>query len=250
MMETEHDKVLGRGSLIVSLVLVLVVGTTAGVVAWPRLARSIGTTAAPTPPAPAYKAGDMVDVPAAWYAKTPYTHRLNSPVQGTEADGAKLAMALLWERRHLCPGAFPVLFCHDEIVVEASADQADAAAAWLGARFARERIEAQGPAALAGWAQFFANVDHELSDAGLQWCGRELERGWRSGAIDALGAARVFLLADAQALPGARVTARDVVRELVAAQADDGGFAPAQVDPRERVEATLLAMAALARALR
>jgi DNA polymerase-1 len=63
--------------------------------------------------------------------KTPYTHRLNSPVQGTEADGAKLAMALLWERRDQCPGAFPVLFCHDEIVVEADADQADAAAAWL-----------------------------------------------------------------------------------------------------------------------
>jgi DNA polymerase-1 len=30
--------------------------------------------------------------------KTPYTHRLNSPVQGSEADGAKQAMALLWER--------------------------------------------------------------------------------------------------------------------------------------------------------
>jgi DNA polymerase-1 len=64
-------------------------------------------------------------------AKTPYTHRLNSPVQGTEADGAKLAMALLWERRDQCPGAFPVLFCHDEIVIEADAGQADAAAGWL-----------------------------------------------------------------------------------------------------------------------
>jgi DNA polymerase-1 len=65
--------------------------------------------------------------------KTPFTHRLNTPVQGTEADGAKLALALLWERRELCPGAFPVLFCHDEIVVEADAAQADAAAAWLKA---------------------------------------------------------------------------------------------------------------------
>jgi DNA polymerase-1 len=63
--------------------------------------------------------------------KTPYTHRLNSPVQGTEADGAKLAMALLWERRDQCPGALPVLFGHDEIVVEADAGQADAAATWL-----------------------------------------------------------------------------------------------------------------------
>jgi DNA polymerase-1 len=64
-------------------------------------------------------------------AKTPYTHRLNTPVQGTEADGAKLAMALLWERREQVPGAFPVLFCHDEIVVECDAGQADAVKAWL-----------------------------------------------------------------------------------------------------------------------
>jgi DNA polymerase-1 len=63
--------------------------------------------------------------------KTPYTHRLNTPVQGTEADGAKLAMALLWERRAECPGACPVLFVHDEIVVECDEAQADAAAAWL-----------------------------------------------------------------------------------------------------------------------
>jgi DNA polymerase-1 len=63
--------------------------------------------------------------------KTPYTHRLNSPVQGSEADGAKQAMALLWERRDQCPGAFPVLFVHDEIVVEAEEGKADAAAAWL-----------------------------------------------------------------------------------------------------------------------
>jgi DNA polymerase-1 len=60
--------------------------------------------------------------------KTPYTHRLNTPVQGTEADGAKLALALLWERRGQCPGAFPVLFVHDEIVVECDQDQADAVA--------------------------------------------------------------------------------------------------------------------------
>jgi DNA polymerase-1 len=63
--------------------------------------------------------------------KTPYTHRLNTPVQGTEADGAKLAMALLWERRGQVPGAFPVLFAHDEIVVECDAGQAEAVVEWL-----------------------------------------------------------------------------------------------------------------------
>jgi DNA polymerase I-like protein with 3'-5' exonuclease and polymerase domains len=63
--------------------------------------------------------------------KTRFTDRLNSPVQGAEADGAKLAMALLWERRDQCPGAFPILFVHDEIVVEAPGDQAEAAKEWL-----------------------------------------------------------------------------------------------------------------------
>jgi DNA polymerase-1 len=51
--------------------------------------------------------------------KTPDTWRLNTPVQGTGADGLKLALALLWERRAQCPRAFPVLAVHDEIVVEA-----------------------------------------------------------------------------------------------------------------------------------
>ena len=59
------------------------------------------------------------------------TEALNFPVQGTAADGMKAAVGLLWERRDQCPGAVPVLFVHDEIVVEVAADRADAAAAWL-----------------------------------------------------------------------------------------------------------------------
>jgi DNA polymerase-1 len=63
--------------------------------------------------------------------KTPLMHRLNSPVLGTEGDAAKTALALLWERRDQCPGARPVAFVHDEIVLEADAGQADQAAAWV-----------------------------------------------------------------------------------------------------------------------
>ena len=59
------------------------------------------------------------------------TDRLNAPVQGTAADGLKLALALLWQRRGECPGAAPVLVCHDEVVVECDAEQAAAAKAWL-----------------------------------------------------------------------------------------------------------------------
>jgi DNA polymerase I len=52
-------------------------------------------------------------------------------MQGTAADGLKLALALLWERRDECPGAVPVLGCHDEIVIECDIEQAADAKAWL-----------------------------------------------------------------------------------------------------------------------
>jgi DNA polymerase I-like protein with 3'-5' exonuclease and polymerase domains len=63
--------------------------------------------------------------------QTPDTQRLNTPVQGTGVDGLKRALALLYERRHRCASAVPVIVCHDEIVVECDIDQADAAAEWL-----------------------------------------------------------------------------------------------------------------------
>jgi DNA polymerase I len=59
------------------------------------------------------------------------TDRLNAPVQGTAADGLKLTLALLWERRSECPDAVPILVCHDEIVVECDAEKAANAKVWL-----------------------------------------------------------------------------------------------------------------------
>jgi hypothetical protein len=32
---------------------------------------------------------------------------------------------LVWERRDECPGAVPVIACHDEVVVECDADKAE-----------------------------------------------------------------------------------------------------------------------------
>ena len=57
----------------------------------------------------------------------------------------------------------------------------------------------------------------------------------------------MFALCDAQALPGARLSADEVALSLAAAQAEDGGFAAAAGDVAERVEATLGALAALRR---
>jgi DNA polymerase I len=59
------------------------------------------------------------------------TDRLNAPVQGTGADGMKLALALLWEHRDECPRDVPVLVCHDEIVIECDADGAEEGKEWL-----------------------------------------------------------------------------------------------------------------------
>jgi DNA polymerase I len=59
------------------------------------------------------------------------TDGLNAPVQGTGADGLKLALALLWERRSECLGAVPVLVCHDEVIVECNAEQAANVRSWL-----------------------------------------------------------------------------------------------------------------------
>jgi DNA polymerase-1 len=60
-----------------------------------------------------------------------YGAKTNYAVQGTGGDGIKAALALLWERRHQVPGAFPVLVIHDEIVVECDQTQAEAVATWL-----------------------------------------------------------------------------------------------------------------------
>jgi DNA polymerase-1 len=60
-----------------------------------------------------------------------YTEHLNAPVQGTAADGMKMALALLWERRDECPRAVPILAVHDEIVVECDEGDADKAESWL-----------------------------------------------------------------------------------------------------------------------
>ncbi len=62
---------------------------------------------------------------------TTLTERLNSPVQGTGADGLKLALAFLYERRGECPGAVPILAVHDEIVLECEEDQTEKAKGWL-----------------------------------------------------------------------------------------------------------------------
>jgi hypothetical protein len=61
---------------------------------------------------------------------------------------------------------------------------------------------------IAAFATCFANVDHDASDAILQWCGRELGRGFVTRAFDAVRTARVLVSCDAHGLPGRSARAR------------------------------------------
>jgi DNA polymerase-1 len=60
-----------------------------------------------------------------------FTERLNSPVQGTGADGLKWALAQLFAHRDEAPDARLAAVVHDEIVAECPIEAAEQTAAWL-----------------------------------------------------------------------------------------------------------------------
>jgi hypothetical protein len=103
---------------------------------------------------------------------------------------------------------------------------------------------------IAAYAGFFARTPHPLSDAGLQWCGRELERAFRSGRLGPLQTARVLVLADAPALPGGRIPPEDLVAALLETQSDDGGWLGGEAPAVRRADATVEALVALRRLAR
>ncbi len=119
--------------------------------------------------------------------------------------------------------------------------------AFLSGAFSPERVEQGGWEAVAAFAAPAANGALECADEALQWCGRSLEKGVRGGAIPVLDAARVLLLCDAPSLPGARLSAAELLLALPGEQADDGGFGAPDASTPERVEATLLALRAFRR---
>jgi hypothetical protein len=121
----------------------------------------------------------------------------------------------------------------------------DGAAGFLAARFTPERVGGFAWRPLAAYAPCFANVAHERGDEILQWCGRELERGFRARRFDAVQTARVLVDCAATSLPGAKLAAPEIVLALVTEQAGDGSWAP----PADavRVGHTLDGLAALVR---
>jgi len=122
------------------------------------------------------------------------------------------------------------------------------AADYLAARWSPDRVKGSAWGANAAYFHCFALVRHEQADAILQWCGRELERGFRTGVYDAVRTARVFALCKAHALPGSRLAAAELVTRILDEQMDDGGYAsPGDSSRRGRVSHTLDALAALER---
>jgi len=110
----------------------------------------------------------------------------------------------------------------------------DAAAAFLAPRFSPELL-AGGPwHGLAAYGAFFANAPHDAADAILQWVGREWEKGFRTGGLAPLDAARLLVACDARGLPGASVDPRELAAALADARSADGGHGagatPARVD--------------------
>jgi hypothetical protein len=128
------------------------------------------------------------------------------------------------------------------------------AATFLRRLFGPDRIEQGGWGTIAAFAHFYANGgDGELADEALQWCGRELERGFRTHRFEATQTIRVLLYCDSRALPGATFDIVELLDRLLEEQAGDGGFAPLDpAGPPGRVAPTLdalIAIRALCRAL-
>ena len=124
----------------------------------------------------------------------------------------------------------------------------EAAGEFLGQRFEPEQVEQGGSAALLAYAHFFTNVAHDLADEALQWCGRALEKGFRSRRLDAVATVRVLLTCDAQAMPGATFDVGELLSRLLEEQAGDGGFAELAIDgPAARTTQTFDGMLGIVR---
>ena len=122
------------------------------------------------------------------------------------------------------------------------------AADYLADRFTPERVGGFAWRPLAAYTPLFSNLEHERSDEVLQWCGRELERGFRARRLDAVQTSRVWVDCGAASLPGAKVSAGEIVLALLAEQAGDGSWpVPGGGDSGARVSHALDGLTALVR---
>ncbi len=118
--------------------------------------------------------------------------------------------------------------------------------AFLSERWQIEKVQGPTYEPILAYMHLLTQMNSEQADEVLQWCGRELERGFRMGVFKSLATARVFLRARAKALPGAQIEASELVTGLITEQSDDGSFEPT-TPTDHRVDATLEGVEALLR---
>ena len=99
---------------------------------------------------------------------------------------------------------------------------------FLSTHWDPDRVSHGRLADLHAYAFFFANALHDRGDEILQWCGRELERGFRTRVFDAVATLRVLVDCDAHSLPGARFESGELLVALLTEQNGDGSFGQAE----------------------
>jgi len=119
---------------------------------------------------------------------------------------------------------------------------------FLARYWSPDRVQGRRWSAIAAHAHLFANADHDAADAVLQWCGRELGRGFVTRAFDAVRTARVLVWCDAHGLPGAELRVPDLLVALVTEQRPDGSFPRWDGEgARDAIESTLDGLVAIRR---
>jgi DNA polymerase-1 len=94
-----------------------------------------------------------------------FSQKVNSPVQGSGADGLKLALGRLWQHRDEAPTARLVATVHDDCVAECPAEDAPAVEDWLR----RHMTEA-----MSEIVQGMVPIEVEVT-IGADWSGTPLE---------------------------------------------------------------------------
>jgi hypothetical protein len=103
------DRVLGRASIAASIACSLMLVATLGYIGWPRVATAVGLKPAPAPARPpAYAAGEIVDVPAAWYSDADTTLILFARASCGACEKAKPFLSHLVERMNARGAAWMV----------------------------------------------------------------------------------------------------------------------------------------------
>lgn len=158
------------------------------------------------------------------------------------ADGGWSEPGASEERRVALSGEAAGLLAKTPYARESALRRAES---FLSRHWAVERVQGPCYAPILAYVHAFAHLHSERADEALQWCGRELERGFRTHAFAPVAVARVFLRARARALPGLRLEPAELVAALLATQAPDGGWSAEPEAPR--LDATLEAVEALLR---